>query len=76
MVYLLQLIGTFCILRQSYDRKKSGAACIILSGPTHEIGQGKIPLSSSTEVYDAEIIRATEGLSAATNNPMDDTHQM
>ena len=49
---------------------RAGAGYSIRRGTYHEIGCGTIPLGISAEVYDAEIVGATEGLAAAIRNPM------
>ena len=49
---------------------RAGADYVIYRGPTQEIGRGSLPLGNSSEVYDAEIAGATEGLAAAIRNPL------
>ncbi|KAI0995451.1 hypothetical protein K3495_g12728 [Podosphaera aphanis] len=49
---------------------RSGAGYVIYRGLTQQIHQGSLPLGTSTEVYDAEIRRATEGLAAALHSPI------
>lgn len=49
---------------------KDGTACVILCGPTFEMGQDTIPSGISTDVYNADIIGAIDGLAAVTSNFM------
>lgn len=50
--------------------ENAGAGYCIYRGPTTEIACGKIPLGRTVEVYDAEVIGATEGLKAAVTHTM------
>ena len=54
----------------SHDGNKAGASYCVYRGRSSLVSQGKIPLSCTAEVFDAEAIAALEGLRAAIANPM------
>ena len=76
-------IGTFTAWKQqvqpldmvvysdgALQNRRAGAGYCIFQGQHTMIGKGSIPLGYTAKIYDAEVIRAVEGLCAALASPM------
>ncbi|KAI0995175.1 hypothetical protein K3495_g13006 [Podosphaera aphanis] len=63
-------LDLFVFSDRALIENRSGAGYVIYRGLTQQIHQGSLPLGTSAEVYDAEILGATEGLAAALHSPM------